>query len=62
MVVKDFIEHKTEGCASVGAWFCESCQCSHVKAVFLTFDRNEFADFSDSVFDCYSTNLKLTDF
>ena len=64
MVIQNYSEQKPEKRAPVGVWFCDGCQCFHVKAgaVLLTFDRDEFADFSDSVFDCYSTNVKLADF
>lgn len=41
--------------ANVQIWFCESCDCVHVRAanVLLTFTKDEFASFTEAVVDCH---------
>jgi hypothetical protein len=58
MTIRNFSEHETGERADVGVWFCEACERFHIKAgnVLLTFDREEFSEFTNSVYDCFTAN------
>jgi hypothetical protein len=46
-----------------GVWFCSNCAKFHIKVgeLLLTFDKEEFANFSNSVFDCLSSAITIDD-
>jgi len=53
------VSEKRDACV----WYCRNCAKFHIKAgeVLLTFDKEEFADFSNSVFDCLSSAVTIDD-
>lgn len=61
MTIRNFSEHETDERADVGVWFCQACERFHIKAgdVLLTFDREEFSEFANSVCDCFTTNVSF---
>jgi hypothetical protein len=46
-----------------GVWFCGNCAKFHIKAgeSILTLNKEEFAAFSDSVFNCLSSAITIDD-
>jgi len=63
MTLKKFTGHAENTISEVGVWYCENCTSFHIKAgeILLTFTKNEFAAFSNTIFDCYSEVLTLDD-
>ncbi len=39
----------------VSVWFCDSCDCYHIKAgnTVLTFNREEFSEFVNDTWNCF---------
>lgn len=63
MTFRDFKDHANRNISEVGVWYCENCLSFHIKAgeVLLTFTKAGFGEFSNAVFDCYSSAVTLED-
>lgn len=61
MTIRNFSKHETGERANVGVWFCEACERFHIKAgnALLTFNREEFSEFTSSVCDCFTANVSV---